>query len=151
MNFENYQTEKTVEELSDLVYAKIKKKFPLVETQTNYDEGGWTIVVYNKQEANIAVIIDYAIDYESFIVSTDTFGDSAENEKLIKPKKSIVGVLNTIEKFLAPNDNLCRCGNKLHKDEVMNALSKNNNEYICKDCERKELEQELEKLMEVNI
>lgn len=56
-------------------------------------------------------------------------------------------VMGVIKNSVANEVGLCPCGNELHEDEVMNALSRVDNEtYICKSCEGKELQKELESL-----
>lgn len=57
------------------------------------------------------------------------------------------GILGVLKNEVANELGLCPCGKNLHEDEVMNALSrKDNRTYICKSCEGKELQEELDKL-----
>ena len=55
--------------------------------------------------------------------------------------------LGVLKNNVANEIGLCPCGNNLHEEEVMNALSrKDNRTYICKSCEGAELQEELDKL-----
>lgn len=67
-----------------------------------------------------------------------------DGEKTRMERYEFIGVL---KKSVANEMGLCPCGTELHEELVMNALSREDNEtYICKDCEGKELQKELDKL-----
>lgn len=67
-----------------------------------------------------------------------------DGERFRTDRSSVLGILKP---SVANDLGLCSCGNELNEELVMNALSrKDNDTYICKECENKELEEELKKL-----
>lgn len=85
-----------------------------------------------------------------FGCSPITMGTAVIGEFLIDGEQCRISrgdVMGVLKKSVANELGFCPCGKKLDEELVMNALSRKDNEtYICKKCEEKELQEELDKL-----